>query len=252
MRGLMAPGREPKRPNTVPPEPDMRARMQPSIAPRLGNEVADGRDQRDGRRLQIVARFGEPEAELCGPRQRRGQRRQRLIVRRSSRRKTSAVTTGTSGLTSTIWSAGKSRSGATISPTPRTSQGAREAGGNIGPQRQRQRRELGHGMSASPERRHQAQSRGGIGGAAAKPGGDRQVLVQLDGEAVRHVVRPAGAERGDGARNEIGIARLPAPRRRAGHGETVASARRAPRVRRRRRRRRRGFRAHDSRRRGGR
>ncbi len=74
--------------------------------------------------------------------------------------------------------------------------------------------QLGRWDRRRREAGHQPQGRGGIGGAAAKTGGDRQVFLEGDGEAVPDGAGPAAAEGGDGARHQIAFAGTEAGRKR--------------------------------------
>ena len=57
---------EPNRPNTVAPDPDMRAATQPGVAASRVDQFADDRHRLDRRLLQVVARFGHPQPEHGG------------------------------------------------------------------------------------------------------------------------------------------------------------------------------------------
>ena len=62
------------------PEPDMRARMQPSTLRDAAMSSPMTGTHGDGRRLEVVAGFAEPEAELRRARQRIGEVGQAGIV----------------------------------------------------------------------------------------------------------------------------------------------------------------------------
>ena len=235
----------------------MRARMQPwrwrmlaMRSPMTGTMAMAG----GSRSLRVSL---EPEAELGGAGQRVGQRRAGRGCRGwSRRRKTSAVTTGISGLTSTRWQAGKCverRDDLADAAELRQGRESRQSGTSA-PRVQRERRAgRRSAIGVIGEAGEEAEGRGGVGGAAAEAGGDRQVLVQATGRGRRAALPGQRARKAATARRTRLVSPLPsAAREGAGDREAVRRPRAWPRVRRRGRRRRRGFRACDSRRRGGR
>ena len=207
----------------------MRARMQPSTVAMRGLELADGRHQRQRRRLEVVAGFAEPEAELRRPGQRIGEAGQAGIVAAARgggthRRSPPAR----SGLTSTTWQRRESASAAARSRRAR----ALRPGANRGTSARR-RRAAAPARSSSRERRIGCPSAANRRSAAAasaepppRPAATGRFLLQRQREAVGQRAGPAARGTPPAARST----RLPrqppsAVGERPGDREAVAAGR---------------------------
>ena len=181
----------PKSPNTVAPEPDMRARRQPASARSAPSASPITGATVEGRRFEIVAgrarspRAAPPVAAVRDLRMggaARGSRRRS----RPSALNTGAVGTGTPGIDQHRRRAAAGQGRAELSPAPRIirARGSRQTGTSAPVARAAAIRS-GSSSGESVEARDEAQRRGGVRRAAADAGRHRQALRQMEGPARR-------------------------------------------------------------------
>ena len=209
-----------KSPNTVAPEPDMRARRQP-VAARID---ASASPIAGASAIAAVSRSLRPPAMTATSRDRSiagaivgcGE-----AVPRSPRpsvRNTAAVATGTPGFASTAKSGGRRKGGPSTSPGPADHAGARlKAHRHVGAGLRRRRQDRRIVSGEAVEAGEQPQRRGGIGRAAAEAGRDRQALRQM--ESARAQAGHAPRERPRRLEDEVVGLAASGVRGRAGDGQ---------------------------------
>ena len=187
-----------KSPNTVAPEPDMRARRQPALrasapaprrSPARARSPAASRSLRAARRWPRGAAAGRALGSIAGWR-----RGCPALSGAPSAWNTAAVSTGTPGLTSTAKSGGRRKAGPSTSPAPAIirARDSRQTGTSAPVSRAaaQDRRIVERQVVEAGEK---PQRRGGVGRAAAEAGRDRQALRQMEGARAQARGRAARA-----------------------------------------------------------